>query len=258
MNNPNRPIGVFDSGVGGLTVLKTLQAQFPNEDFIYLADHAYCPYGIKSASQVAHRVSEVGQQMIERGVKFIIIACNTATANAAELMKTSPVPVIGVIEPTAKKAFKVSKDKKIALLATDLTVKMGSYQHLLRDATVHALGCSIFVPLAEGIDRDSSDTAAKVANHLQSLKEFEFDTIIYGCTHFGLLDQAIQKALPGKIVVECGEPTASAVAEILTCSKLSQEMQTLGTTTLYTTGSPKVFKDQITWYKGSFLGPYQW
>ncbi len=258
MNNPNSPIGVFDSGVGGLTVLKTLQVQFPNEDFIYLADHAYCPYGVKTAGEVANRVSEIGKQMIERGVKIIIIACNTATANAAELMKTSPVPVIGVIEPTARKAFEGSKTKKIALLATDLTVKMGSYQRLLKDATVHALGCSVFVPLAEGLDRDSSETAAKVANHLKSLQSYDFDTIIYGCTHFGLLDQAIQKALPGKMVVECGEPTASSVADILSCSKLSQEAQTPGTTTLYTTGSPKIFKDQIPWYKGSFLGPYQW
>ena len=258
MNNTNRPIGVFDSGVGGLTVLSSLQAMFPQEDFIYLADHAYCPYGIKSSSQVASRVNQIGKEMISRGVKVIIIACNTATANAHQLIQASAIPIIGVIEPTARKAFQVSKSKKIVLLATDLTVKMEAYQRILSQATVYSLGCSAFVPLAESPDRSSLRTRDIVANHLKLLQNQDFDTIIYGCTHFGLLDQAIQEALPGKNIVECGKPTGDALAEVLLHQKLAKNTSTIGTTTLYTTGDPSIFKEQIPWYKESYKGPYIW
>lgn len=258
MNNSSAPIGVFDSGVGGLTVLSTLQKMFPQENFIYLADGAYCPYGTKSPKEVSSRVMAIGNEMINRGVKAIIIACNTATANAKAFIDSASIPVIGVIEPTAIRAAEVSKTKKVLLLATDLTVKLQAYNPYLQGITVTSLGSSVFVPLAESPDRDSIETAELVKSHLAKLPHHEFDTIIYGCTHFGLLDKAIQKALPGKKIVECGEPTGAYLASILSCSKMENDHMVGGTTTLYTTGNVTDFKKQISWYDGTFIGPYQW
>jgi len=257
MNN-KAPIGVFDSGVGGLTVLEVLQKMFPYEDFIYLADSAYCPYGTKTPNEVSSRVSVIGEEMIRRGVKAIVIACNTATANASSFIKTSSVPVIGVIAPTAQMAYKLSKNKKIALLATDLTVKMGVYEKELPKVTLYSLASSLFVPLAESNKPNSKATQQIVNSHLEPLKEKDFDTIIYGCTHFGLLDKAIKKALPNRVVVESGKPTGEELAKVLACQNITNDLSVLGSTNLYTTGLVDEFIKQITWFKGSFNGPFKW
>lgn len=256
--NHNAPIGVFDSGVGGLTVLDTLKRTFPFENFIYLADSAYCPYGIKTSQEIAERVNVIGNEMINRGVKAIIIACNTATANAQSFIAKAPIPVIGVIKPTAQRAYEVSENKRIALLATDLTVKMGVYEKELLNATVYSLGASVFVPIAEDTKRNSQKTYEIVSKHLEPLKNKDFDTIIYGCTHFGLLDEFIQKALPHKKIIDSGGPTGIELAKILTAHKLKTDSNTLGTITLYTTGEPEVFKEQISWFANSYIGPLKW
>ena len=214
------PIGVFDSGVGGLTVLAALTARLPREDFIYLGDTARLPYGTKSPETVARYSQQAAQALAKYGVKCLVIACNTASSVGLPAIKTQ-VPVVGVIEPGAQAACTASRTGNIAVIATEGTVRGGAYQQaILRirpAARVYAEPATLFVALAEeGLNE--GPIANDIASHyLKPLFEKAVpDTLVLGCTHFPMLAGAIRHAVgPSVQIVDSAETTAASVDALL-------------------------------------------
>ena len=220
-----RPIGVFDSGVGGLTVLRALRAELPAESFIYLGDTARLPYGTKSEHTVARYALQAADALVERGIKCLVVACNTASAAALPALQQryAELPVIGVIEPGARAACAASKRGRIAVLATESTVRGGAYTQAITrlrpDARVTAIACAIFVALAEEGWTDGAVVEAAAERYLAPLRAAGAagpDTLVLGCTHFPVLGPAIAAAVgPGLRIVDSAATTAVAVHQEL-------------------------------------------
>lgn len=242
----SRPIGVFDSGVGGLTVLRALRAALPAEDFIYLGDTARLPYGTKSGESVVRYSLQAADALVARDIKCLVIACNTASAVALALLRErlAPLPVIGVLEPGARAACTASESGRIAVIATEGTVQGGAYQraiHAIRpEARVIAQACSLFValaeegwtegPLVEGIVRRYFDPifAGPRAEHP--------DCLVLGCTHFPVLKGVMQQVVgAGVAIVDSAETTAHAVRGLLGASELSANGERRGRSKLLAT-----------------------
>jgi glutamate racemase len=223
------PLGVFDSGVGGLTVLKELIKALPFEDFIYLGDTARVPYGSKPLEMVQGFAKEISLELISRGVKGIVIACNTASsASLPGLAKELPVPVWGVVDPGVEAAKRVSKGK-VGILATPGTIKTRSYQDKLEQAgfTVWAKACPLFVPIVEeGIS--DSHIARLVAEHYLADRP-ELDTVILGCTHYPALKGILQSVLGEVKLVDSAEEVARFVTRDLQAMTLLNQKQSSGT-----------------------------
>jgi len=224
------PIGVFDSGVGGLTVLKALIATLPGEHFIYLGDTARLPYGTKSRETVARYSVQAAEALADYGVKCLVIACNTASAVGLPGIRRhiENVPVIGVVEPGAEAACATSRSGHIAVIATEGTVRGGAYQEAIigkrNDARVTARPAALFValaeeglcegPIAEGVARHYLDPIFGVKS------EGTPDTLVLGCTHFPMLTTTIRKVVgPGVRIVDSAETTAHAVRAALAAGK---------------------------------------
>jgi glutamate racemase len=230
---PEAPIGVFDSGVGGLTVLQALVGELPRERFVYLGDTARLPYGTKSPATVVRYALQAAQRLAQFGVKCLVIACNTASAVALAAVRERirDVPVIGVIEPGAEAACLASRSGHIAVIATEGTVRGGAYQEAIvrrrSDARVHAVPAQLFVALAEeGLCR--GPIAESVARHyLQPLFAARAgasrpDTLVLGCTHFPMLAEAIRSvAGPEVSIVDSAATTARSVRRTLEAQNLS-------------------------------------
>ena len=220
-----RPIGGFDSGVGGLTVLRALRAELPAESFIYLGDTARLPYGTKSEHTVARYALQAADALVERGIKCLVVACNTASAAALPALQQryAELPVIGVIEPGARAACAASKRGRIAVLATESTVRGGAYTQAITrlrpDARVTAIACAIFVALAEEGWTDGAVVEAAAERYLAPLRAAGAagpDTLVLGCTHFPVLGPAIAAAVgPGLRIVDSAATTAVAVHQEL-------------------------------------------
>jgi glutamate racemase len=219
-----RPIGVFDSGMGGLTVLRALTAWLPHERFVYLGDTARLPYGTKSAETVQAYALQATRLLLDEGVKMLVIACNTASAVALHLLREAwqPVPVIGVIEPGARAGVAATRNRRIAVIATEGTVKGGAYaraiQRLMGDAEIVQQPCQVFVALAEEGWTRSPATLAAVEHYLGPLFKSPDapDTLVLGCTHFPVLAEAIRDIVGGEVaLVDSAETTAAAVTEAL-------------------------------------------
>lgn len=214
------PLGVFDSGVGGLTVLKELVQRLPHEDFIYLGDTARVPYGSKPLEMVRGFAYEISLELISRGVKGIVMACNTASsASLPELAQELPVPVWGVVDPGVEAAKRHSK-AKVGLLATPATIKTHSYQEPLERAglEVWTKACPLFVPIVEEGISDST-IAQLVAEHYLSDRP-ELDTVILGCTHYPALKGILQHVLGDVKLIDSAEEVAHFVARDLKSMKL--------------------------------------
>jgi len=220
------PIGVFDSGVGGLTVLKALTAQLPHEDFVYLGDTARLPYGTKSPETVARYALQAAQALLEYGVKGLVIACNTASSVGLPAIRERihDIPVIGVIEPGAEAACAASKSGHIAVIATERTIREGAYQEaivqLRHDARVVAQPTQLFVALAEeGLHQ--GPIAESVARHylapmFRPDRSTSPDTLVLGCTHFPMLVGAIRAAVGPEVrIVDSAATTAKSARELL-------------------------------------------
>ncbi len=217
-----RPIGVFDSGVGGLTVLRALAAALPDEEFVYLGDTARLPYGTKSPATVVRYALQAADELVRRGIKCLVVACNTASAAALPAMRERyrAMPVIGVIEPGAAAACAASASGRIAVLATEGTVRGGAYQQAIARlrpaARVTALACPLFVALAEEGWVDGAVAEAAVARYLAPLRADAAgvpDTLVLGCTHFPALRGVIAAgAGPGVAIVDSADTTARATA----------------------------------------------
>ena len=219
MSDP-RPIGVFDSGIGGLTVLRALRERLPRESTVYLGDTARVPYGTKGAATVTHFSTEALVHLAHRGVKAVVIACNTASAVAIEHLRTvTDLPVMGVIEPGVEAALAVTRGK-VGVIGTLATVNSDRYGQLLRAARpdIEVIGrpCPLFVPLAEEGWTDHPVTRAVAAEYLDDLREQGVDTLILGCTHYPLLKNAIGAVMgPGVDLVDSAVVLAESMAQHL-------------------------------------------
>ncbi|MGB2930818.1 MAG: glutamate racemase [Methyloceanibacter sp.] len=250
--NDPRPIGVFDSGMGGLTVLRALAARLPHERFVYLGDTARLPYGTKSAETVTAYALQATRLLTGEGVKMVVVACNTASAVAlAPLAEAlAPVPVIGVIEPGARAGVAATRNNRIAVIATEGTIKGGAYLRAIQavrgEVNVVQQPCQVFVALAEEGWTDSPVTIAAAERYLLPLfDEAEApDTIVLGCTHFPVLAAAIRQVIGDDVaMVDSAETTAKAVAEALAVAAMSNDGRESGASQMrfFATDSPERF-----------------
>jgi len=241
------PIGVIDSGVGGLTVAKEIMRALPNESIIYLGDDARCPYGPRTTEEVASFTLEIAKALKYLNIKMLVIACNTATAAALPLVKEAcPFPVIGVIDPGSRAALHASEQKKVVVLGTSGTVKSGAYHQAIHEkeasADVQALACPTFVPLVEEGLYKSEKAKEEVEKTLSVLDASTFDTAILGCTHYPLLEQHISEAFPAHVrVISSAEETARDVERVLKEKDLLSKDER-ATYQFYTTGDVKKFQ----------------
>ncbi|CEA00621.1 Glutamate racemase [Jeotgalicoccus saudimassiliensis] len=207
----NRPIGIMDSGVGGLTVMKEITHALPSEEVYYFADSMRCPYGPKSQEDVKQYTKEAVQFLIDKGVKAVIIACNTATAAVMPALRDEiDIPVYGVINPGSLGALRKSDNNEMLLLATEGTIKSGAYERGIlsfdSDVKIHNLPCPEFVDLIESLDFENSDITRKaVADKLAPYKNTAADTVILGCTHFPIIEPFIDEFFNGrKHIIDAG------------------------------------------------------
>ncbi len=217
----NRPIGIFDSGVGGLTVVKEIAAQLPEENVIYLGDTARVPYGIKSARTVRRFAIENTEFLLRFNVKFIIVACNTASSVSLPCLKEKfNLPFAGVIVPGVKEALRVSKNKSIGVIATPATIASGTYQRQIKEMnsgiSLHSRSCPLFVPLAEEGWINDEITMLIARRYLEELKEKRIDTLILGCTHYPLLSEVIAGVMgEGVRIISSGYEAAKEAGRLL-------------------------------------------
>ncbi len=243
-------IGVFDSGIGGLTVLRALRKALPEYSFVYFGDTARAPYGNKSPEAVLRYGREDANLLLEQGAKLIVIACNTVSALAAEnLKKEIGVPVFEVISPAAEEAVKISKSGRVGVIGTRATIGSGAYQKLLEGSPaikeVCARDCPLFVPLVEE-GWEESDEALEIAKKsLNPLKLMGIDTLILGCTHYPLLRGCISKVLgEGTQLIDSAEAVTGEVVSFLRANRaVDQAMQKDGTVRLLASDRTQHFDD---------------
>jgi glutamate racemase len=243
-----RPIGVFDSGTGGLTVLHECLVTMPHEDFVYLGDHARLPYGPRPLEEVRAFALEIGRFLERRDVKLVLAACNTATSAALpQLQGELAVPVVGVIQPEAHAAVQATRSRRIGLLATEATVEAGRYGEFVAaldaGAELFALACPTLVPLIESDDPFGAETTAAVRDYAGPLKERGVDTVILGCTHYPLIRPIFQRVFGrGVTLVFSAEETAREVAQTLARKGIENDDRREGSYRFLTTGDPAAFR----------------
>jgi glutamate racemase len=245
----SRPIGVFDSGIGGLTVVRELLHRLPHEPILYFGDTARVPYGPKSPATVARYSEEAASFLLSRDVKLIVIACNTATAHAAaRLAELLPVPVIGVIEPGARAAVEATRTGRVGVIGTAGTIRSGAYdlavRHRLPDARVYAQPCPLFVPLVE--EGLGGHAAARLVaeDYLRPLREMDVDVVILGCTHYPVLRTLIGEIMGSDVrLVDSAAETADEVATALDTLGLRREAAEAPTHAFTASDAPLRFRD---------------
>ncbi len=221
------PIGVFDSGIGGLTVVHELMRQLPHESIVYFGDTARVPYGNKGPETVQRYSGEIADFLETRGVKAIVVACNTATAHALPMLRAERrVPVIGVVEPGARAAVGATHSGAIGVIGTAGTVRSGAYERAIRalrpDARIVAQPCPLFVPLVEEgwTERDATRLIAR--EYLEPVVRAHVDTLVLGCTHYPLLKPLLHEVLgPGVRLIDSAQETAAETARVLADQGLS-------------------------------------
>ena len=217
----SRPIGVFDSGIGGLTVVKALRDLLPNEDIFYLGDTARVPFGPKSPETVQRYAVELAGMLMQKNAKALVVACNTVSSVALPLlMEKFSVPVIGVIEPGARAALQATRNRHIGVIGTRATIRSGAYEKALRAANnnvrVSSRACPLLVPLIEEGLLNDDVTDRMIMRYLEPLLTDGIDTLVLGCTHYPLLTDAIARMLKRQVVlVDSAQNCARAVEGIL-------------------------------------------
>jgi len=266
----DRPIGIFDSGVGGLTVMEEVVRQLPEENILYLGDTARVPYGIRSAETVTRYSLEMTDFLIGKGIKLLVVACNTASAYALPAIQEKfHVPVIGVIRPGAKRALEATRSGKIGIIGTEGTIRSNSYVHAINELygskpivikehgtirfdryfevslggfTIFTKACPLFVPLAEE-GWASNDVAVLTAGHyLDGLKREPIDTLVLGCTHYPLLKDVISGVM-GKdiLLIDSAQETAKEIHDALIRYGMKSSGASVPHRTFYVTDSPERF-----------------
>ncbi|HOJ34174.1 MAG TPA: glutamate racemase [Candidatus Hydrogenedentes bacterium] len=264
MTDAKQAIGIFDSGVGGLTVLRSLERVLPNETIIYLGDTARVPYGTKSPETVIRYARACANLLVKLGIKLLVVACNTASAVAIEtLEKELPVPVIGVIRPGASVAAATTRTGKIGVIGTPSTIRSGAYQKaihaLLPGAQVFAKGCPLFVPLAEEgwLDGPVVEQIAQI--YLSDFSNHEIDTLVLGCTHYPLLRTVIAKTVGTEVtIVDSADTTSQAVQTLLDTIQLCNECSEKPRHRYLVTDSPERFQEVGERFLGRVLNNVEW
>jgi len=217
----SKPIGVFDSGIGGLTVLREIQRLLPNENFIYLGDTARVPYGTKSSKTVITYSQSNSRFLISKGIKLLVVACNTASAVALPSLRWDfEIPIIGVIEPGARKAASITRSGKVGVIGTPSTIKSNAYNKALENISpeikIYSKSCPLFVPLAEEGWTEGEIAELTAKTYLEPLRKTGIDVLILGCTHYPILKSTIQKILGNNItLVDSAEETALEIKRTL-------------------------------------------
>jgi glutamate racemase len=252
----SRPIGIFDSGIGGLTVVRQLMQRLPQEGILYFGDSARVPYGTKSPETVTRFSFENTRFLVRRDIKFLIVACNTASAMSLDLLqKRFDVPMIGVIEPGARAAVAVTRNRRIGVIGTIGTVGSGAYTRMIAaldpSCVVVQAACPLFVPLAEEGWTDGEIVERITRVYLEPLRESRIDTLILGCTHYPLLKETIARvAGPEVTLVDTAEETVRLVREELSSRALLSDADGEGARKFYISDIPARFSE----IGGRFLG----
>ncbi len=237
------PIGLFDSGVGGLSIMKEVRRLLPGEDLIYVADSQYCPYGEKRPAEIRERSAVITRFLQEQGAKVVVVACNTASVAALEYLRAEfPLPIVGV-EPAVKQAALHSKNKKVGILATGVTLAGERYASLVErfggDLTVINQPCPGLVEKVEAGEIDSPATKALLVQYLQPMQAAGVDVVVLGCTHYPFLKPLVRQLVASGVqVIDTGEPVARQVCRVLTENNLLAPAGRKGREWFYTSGDP--------------------
>jgi len=243
-----KAIGIFDSGIGGLTVLKEILAALPEENIIYLGDTARVPYGIRSEETVTRYSFENTQFLLSQEIKMLVVACNTASAISLEAVKKEfPLPVIGVLEPGARAVVGATKTRKVGVIGTEATIGSGAYERAIKklapDIEVHSLACPLFVSLAEEGWTDNDVAQLVAEKYLAPLRGRDIDALVLGCTHYPLLKTVISKAVGSDItLIDSATETAKEVAMVLEKLKWKGNGRGEGIRKYYVTDTPARFE----------------
>ncbi len=253
MCETEKPICLFDSGLGGITVLDGLVSCLPNENFVYVADRKYCPYGTREDNYIIKRVVKITELLRQFTPKAIVIACNTASRFIDVVRDISKVFVTDVIAPTVSYVSEVTASKRVVLLATESTVCGGLYQKKLRSlgVTCEAVPCSEFLPYIENEEVFTERFYNLVESKLDSVRLSDYDVIIYGCTHFGLIDGIIKRYLPKSVkTVSCKTATSEVIKNYLIGENLlnSNFVSRDCKVRLYTTSTIESFQKALSFY----------
>lgn len=254
MINNDGSIGFFDSGLGGLTVVREVMRLLPEENIIYFGDNGRSPYGEYSRKTLQILSTQISEFLLEKGAKMIVIACNTATAAALDILQsTYEVPVIGVIEPGAKAVVRATTNGRIGLLATNYTVKSGFHEkmikELLPEVEIFSEPGPEFTPLIESGKLQHEETEEAVIRHLKPFREKDLDTLLLGCTIFPIITPLFAEHLGGKVsIIDPSKETAETVKDRLLQDRLSRKTKTASCSKFYTTGDPDRFKQFGDWF----------
>jgi glutamate racemase len=257
----NRPVGVFDSGLGGLTVAAEIMRLLPHEDIIYFGDTAHVPYGSKSAEVVTGFSLAIARFLAARDVKMIVVACNTASAFALPaLQRKFSMPILGVIEPGARAALNTTRNRRIGVIGTDGTVRSGSYTNAITaldaSAKVFSKSCPLFVPLVEEGWLDHPVTRLVAREYLAELKKKNVDTLVLGCTHYPLIKPLIRQAAGGRIrLIDSATATAVDVAATLQRLSLEARRGARGRYRFFVSDAPKKFQTVGQSFLGRAIAP---
>ena len=218
----NKPIGIFDSGIGGLTVVKQLIKLLPNEQLIYFGDTARIPYGSKSKRLIQQYAIEDARFLLQYDIKLLVVACNTASSLAMDVLEEFlDIPVVGVVKPGASAAAELTNNNKVGVIGTSATINSGAYPQEITDlrpeAEVHSQACPLLVPLVEEGWLEDYITILTLKKYLAGLMREKMDTMILGCTHYPLLENTIQQVVGSEVkLIDSGKETAKAVRNVLT------------------------------------------
>jgi glutamate racemase len=263
-----RPVGVFDSGIGGLTVLHELLVTLPQEDFVYLGDTARFPYGERPPEELERFSAEIAEELLSRRVKLLVVACNSATAAALEVLQrrmmetTLGVDVLGVVRPEAVRAVAATRTGRIGLLATPTTVASGAYERAVHAVDPHvtltAVPCPTLAPIIQAGEQFDERAVRCVREACTPLKEAEVDTVILGCTHYPLIAPMLQRMLgPGVTLVSSGAALARQVEHALSTRGLRNPRAGEGDYRFLCTGDAAAFREQGTRFLQMPLGPVE-
>lgn len=255
------PIGIFDSGIGGLTVARAVYERLPHESTVYFGDTARVPYGPKSPETVRRYSLEILEWLLGQGVKAVVIACNTSTAHALETLQAqSPVPVIGVIEPGARAAAAASRGGPIGVIGTAGTIASNAYARAIQrrrpDARVEQVACPLFVPLVEEGWFEHSAAELIAREYLEPLRRTGVDTLVLGCTHYPLLKPLLQRVMGAEVrLIDSGEETAAVVEQVLRRMSLGADPATAASHRFAVSDDEARFRGVGARFIGSRMGP---
>jgi len=260
MKKQEQPIGIFDSGVGGLTVFKEVVGLLPHENIVYLGDTARVPYGTRSPQTVIKYSQEIAGFLLQEGIKLLVVACNTSSAvSLPSLKKENRISVIGVIEPGARRAAEMTQNKRVGVIGTEGTVKSGAYEQAIQGIDqrikVSSRACPLFVPLAEEGWVDNEVAHLTAQSYLRPLCDEAIDTLVLGCTHYPLLEGIIREVMGDEVcLVNSAQETAKEVQRVLEEERLTRPGKKHASYTFYVTDNAERFKRVGERFLGRKLG----